>query len=516
MIKCKNEIILVETNFWMGFDDDHNDGLRIISSTCPNHQCCQNRIHGCDYIHDKQSLCADGRDYESVLCSKCLNGFSESLYSRKCVKCQYQEMNLIYLLLPTIFAFSLSLMLIAINTERLIKKDKKRQEEPNKLLLVLKSDNYQLMIKIMIFKCCLYYQQAISQLLYANSFNIALQPLSSLFDLSIISNSINGSDSCFIDGLTAKQKILFDLYTPIMIAVFIAVISIVTKTFTLKKRKINFMKTMICAYLIIMGKVLDVLFRLLTCTKIGNNTIHFYFAEEDCYGQTWVWSLVVLIIIIGIFVAICNKLKEMGQRKRRDRNHFLNIITSRYEPTYYYWELILFIRRIIIALFAVSEPNIYAEFIFIAILIFFSFLQYLHNPFKIDEANQMEFILINCFIFIVMIQLPLKHRIDSTIFNIVISLLIIYPYIWMMRMEHRKISKMDDDNEYHIFNEQSDLSDDEKMIDTNNYLLDNDNNDNKQEITEDYNETSEVELSGLKEREESHTVLSESAWIIFC
>ena len=86
----------------------------------------------------------------------------------------------------------------------------------------------------------------------------------------------------------------------------------------------------------------------------------------------------------------------------------------------------------------------------------------------------------------------------------------IYYTLRMMRMEYRKISKLDDD-EYHRFDEQSDLSDDEKMMDTNNYLLDNDNNDIKQEIMEENNEISEVELSGLREREESHTVLSESA-----
>ena len=178
-----------------------------------------------------------------------------------------------------------------------------------------------------------------------------------------------------------------------------------------------------------MGKILDVLFRLLTCTKVGNDSIHFYFSDEDCYGQTWIWSLIFLLIIIGGFIAVFTKLREQDPNKRQDPKYVLNVITSRYKPQYYYWELIIFYRRIIIALFAVSEPDIIVKCIFIVIIIFFSFLQYVHNPFINHQANKMEFILIMSFMFMVVIQLPFNPALDTNVLNMITSLLILYPFI---------------------------------------------------------------------------------------
>ena len=52
-IKCKDEHITIEQNYWMGIIDNENI---IISSICPSNQCCQNE-NGCDYIYDKLSFC---------------------------------------------------------------------------------------------------------------------------------------------------------------------------------------------------------------------------------------------------------------------------------------------------------------------------------------------------------------------------------------------------------------------------------------------------------------------------
>ena len=101
------------------------------------------------------------------------------------------------------------------------------------------------------------------------------------------------------------------------------------------------------------------------------------------------------------------KLRDVDPIKHQDPSYFLNVVTSRYKPQYYFWELLIFIRRVIIALVSVSEPNITITYLFIIIMGFFLFLQYLYNPFIIHEANRMEFILLMCFIFMVVIQLPL-------------------------------------------------------------------------------------------------------------
>ena len=294
------------------------------------------------------------------------------------------------------------------------------------------------MINIMTFKCCLYYQQAIAQVFISNPMTVTMRSFASIFDLSLEVNSgIDDDPFCFIDGLTAKGKILLDLFVPIMILLFIGIISFLSRcckkvSSPTKQRKINLSKTMISTYLMIMGKILDVLFRLLTCTNVGDDTIHFYFADEDCYEQTWIISLIILLIMVGGFVAVFTKLREVGANKRQDPSYYFHIITSRYKPQYYYWELIIFIRRIIIALFAVSEPNIGSKFIFIAMMIFFLYLQYSCNPFIIHQGNKMEFILLGCFIFLNVIQLPLNPAFDTEKLNIIISILIIYPLILIL------------------------------------------------------------------------------------
>ena len=65
-IKCKYETITINQDYWMGLIE--NEYYTIISSICPLYQCCQNK-NGCDYIYDKSSLCAVGRDDKSRLCS---------------------------------------------------------------------------------------------------------------------------------------------------------------------------------------------------------------------------------------------------------------------------------------------------------------------------------------------------------------------------------------------------------------------------------------------------------------
>jgi len=76
---------------------------------------------------------------------------------------------------------------------------------------------------------------------------------------------------------------------------------IISKCFKGRSR-INFNKILITGYLIIIGKILDVLFRLLSYTSIG---------DQECYGQIWIYSILVLLIIMGAFVAMFAKLREM-------------------------------------------------------------------------------------------------------------------------------------------------------------------------------------------------------------
>merc|ERR1711933_367643 len=159
-----------------------------------------------------------------------------------------------------------------------------------------------LMIKIMIFKNVLYYQQGVTQILSANAFKILLYPLASIFNLSIMANTATNVEDlwCFINGLNAKEKILIDLFVPINILSIICFVYLLSKyvfrkPLIFKNKKVNFSKTMIASYLLMIGKILNVLFQLLNCQKVGEETVHFYFGYEKCYGITWISSFISLI-----------------------------------------------------------------------------------------------------------------------------------------------------------------------------------------------------------------------------
>lgn len=57
--------------------------------------------------------------------------------------------------------------------------------------------------------------------------------------------------------------------------------------------------------------------------------------------------------------------------ERQDKNGIFSSFITRYKAQYYYWECIIFIRRICIAMFSVSINDNTHKMIFICIIFFF-------------------------------------------------------------------------------------------------------------------------------------------------
>eukprot|EP01084_Bolivina_argentea_P037811 69926_1 len=115
---------------------------------------------------------------------------------------------------------------------------------------------------------------------------------------------------------------------------------------------------------------------MLNCQKIGENSYQFYFAYEQCYGRGWIICLIVLCIIIVLFTLIFVKLRNMKPLERADKTHILSSFVSKYKPQYYFWEYIIFMRRICIAMFSVSATDNNDKVVFIMVMFAFSFLQH--------------------------------------------------------------------------------------------------------------------------------------------
>eukprot|EP01084_Bolivina_argentea_P152182 265507_1 len=432
-MECSNKQIMITKDYWMKFEGD-----TMVSAGCPSGLCCQ-KSSGCDYLsNDKSILCAANRDHESMLCGKCMDGYSESMNSSQCVKCD-KQFYILYLLYPIGISILFFIFITATNTDPVHFKPNLKKSRKELTIKEMMSDKYmRLMMKIMISKNILYYLQGIAQLLSTGTTTILFASFATIFNLSIISNS-GSNDSepwCFINGLTAWQKILMDLLVPIFVTLWILLlysISLcISSPLQVKNRKINFQKIFLASFLIIIGNILSVLLSLLNCQIVGNKSVHFYFGSVFCYQEIWILSFVSLFIILITFLFVFIKLWKMGHKQRADRTSsdwFSNIV-NKYKPQFYGWEGILFIRRVIVALFSVCFIGLVSKFIFIIIMFLFLFVHYQCQPFIIHSANQLEFILLSCFIFIITTQLI--STMEYVFINIMVSFFILFPFILLI------------------------------------------------------------------------------------
>ena len=117
---------------------------------------------------------------------------------------------------------------------------------------------------------------------------------------------------------------MLNLITPIIIIITIFTLFLVSKckksgniTFCCSTRQINFKRAFIFVCLLLIGNILSVLFKLLHCQNIGDKWHHFYFAFEECYGFTWMISMILLSVIIYIFNDFHKIKKNDSDRKTR-------------------------------------------------------------------------------------------------------------------------------------------------------------------------------------------------------
>eukprot|EP01084_Bolivina_argentea_P298477 514349_1 len=325
--KCHgDDTILVSQNFWIAVqgitnnNDIFNDDLvsdSIISGWCPNSQCCQ--LNECNYLLDKNALCASGRDPNVPLCGACLPGFSEAMNNSNCCKCTEKNVYITWLFYPFCLSLVVTIYIMLsksrkINTQTTdniktnfnkIRQAKSNTETNNLLKLLVKDKRFTEMVKFMFSKVIIYYQQSLYQILISGTVIINLSTISSFFNLSVSYWSTVNTDStngwCFINGLTSKYKILSNLIAVFMITLLVILSSFIMNKYSINQRQISISKALYTLLLLCISQTLSVIFQLLSCERILNTDFHFYFSTEKCYGYTWIFSFIGLIIIIFIF-----------------------------------------------------------------------------------------------------------------------------------------------------------------------------------------------------------------------
>ena len=408
-VECDDGSVIISENYWMEFR-----GGTIVSAGCPSSFCCQ-LTGGCDYVEDELSLCARNRDAESPLCGKCIDGFSESMNSEKCMKCNW-SVHWEYLLVPLLMILMVTPLLLFANRW---KKDSVLKRKKGRLSVIkmggdtfkgtvignakrLKTGDNKITL-MSLAKIVVYYEQALSQMFSATADTIWGVAIAGFFDFSSqrLSEGVSDDDDdwCFIDGLNAKFKIILDLIAPVMICLFLLILFIASRCILrrpiiIKKKEVNFESVALGVFLLMTGKVLDTLFKVLSCQSVGTQSVHFYFGFEACYGTTWIVALSILVLIIVSFGSVFIYGRRLTVEQRADRNMFIFKLSKRFKPEYWYWEFVIFVRRLIIALFAVGIPGVVYKLVFLVLMTVFIGIQVYLTPFVSAKVNQAEFVLL--------------------------------------------------------------------------------------------------------------------------
>eukprot|EP00485_Elphidium_margaritaceum_P015027 CAMPEP_0202729254 /NCGR_PEP_ID=MMETSP1385-20130828/186035_1 /ASSEMBLY_ACC=CAM_ASM_000861 /TAXON_ID=933848 /ORGANISM="Elphidium margaritaceum" /LENGTH=1552 /DNA_ID=CAMNT_0049395511 /DNA_START=49 /DNA_END=4707 /DNA_ORIENTATION=- len=454
-VECSDGDITVIRDHWMGLYHD-NASSSIISALCPTRYCCQ-QTDGCKYNdalnHAEGVLCAKNRNSSSKLCGACNDGYSEAMNSALCVKCEGHHFE--FILWPLLWSVILTLMIFYCSMESGKRNPKKSVDDkkevvrarPKNICQALLTHRYfQYMIRTMVLKNIFYYQQAVTQILSTSTYNVLFRDLAGYFELTMTSALFDADEDalwCFVDGLGAKGKIVFDLLIPVFVFAMVSGVFVVSRYVVKNEsagccaatKRIKFGKAYITTFLIVIGSVLDVLFKLMSCQQVGDEYVHYYFGYETCYQVTWWLSFISTVVVVAAFTFIFVHIKNMNEVERQSPSNTWNRMVSRYRAEYWYWEYVLFIRRIVIALFAVSIQSITAKFFFGGILLVVTFVQYTYNPFKVEESNQMEAILLCCLVFIQMTKI--SPVFNSIAVNITVSFLIVAPFLLLVYYTRR-------------------------------------------------------------------------------
>lgn len=231
-----------------------------------------------------------------------------------------------------------------------------------------------------------------------------------VFDFSMqgVADGVTADDDrwCFIDNLSIKYKILADLLAPSFIF-FMFLIYFIFSKFVCRKRlrirhkKLNIEAASLAVFLFIVGKIVDTLFKMLACTYVGDKVYHWYFAYDECYGREWIISFTLLSLIVFGFAVPYVLAWKFTDEERYDKTHFIYQVSNRFKPQYWYWEYIIFLRRIVIAFFAVVTSTVQSKLLFMFVMVCFIVIQWGTDPFA---AHQVEScLLVRCHVMVSMV-----------------------------------------------------------------------------------------------------------------
>eukprot|EP01083_Nonionella_stella_P150144 477808_1 len=410
--------ILIQYNYWfIAFNSSISQfispfeidltSIQLHAVQCPPNYCCQSPPH-CNYlasfisngeIHEydpySAGICAINRDWSTPLCARCVNGTYELFGSVQCGECK-DRIHLLWLL-PIAFVTALFVIFLLFRSKREDLSIYTAEELDMKLLI--RKDETQA-VSILLMKVMIYYYQTLSQILGAKSVSHFLLPLLTIFNLSFENNSSSALGFCVFPLVSSPllKLVLSSLTSIVFIGfnLFWIVIAWTTQHWiVIAERNRMVFVVVLKVITITAGTLLSLGFRLLSCVTLpGTNAfVHYYDSTSSCHGSFyWFMGLLMVIAVSLLFIIIFLQIRRQTGKERKNPNHIYYQFTKPFTESCWYFEFVLFIRRLIIAAltsFRISNSNDLDILLQTTLAIFLS-IECFMKPFKFDRLNVME------------------------------------------------------------------------------------------------------------------------------
>ena len=291
---CSGKHIRVKPNFW---GKRHNG--KVYTLRCPSTYCC----NGIDVTCKLDNMCMSNRD--GILCGKCHDGFSEALFSSRCIKnekCKDTWILVMVVISCLVYSFFLLFQKDFINaTMNQVSFDtctQARRKENEAVTTPKEGGGFVIILFYYFQDASLITIPVLNPMPLPKSIHTFKSMIGSLFKFRIELFSLAAGDVCAFVGLTAQGKVLFKAsFVPLLLFILFTIYGIGRCLLPHKKRiGMQLVNRAISALLVALmfsyQKLAVTTFQQLLCVPFLDRQILFMNGNVECYQP---WQIVVLI-----------------------------------------------------------------------------------------------------------------------------------------------------------------------------------------------------------------------------
>lgn len=380
-----------------------NSGYWRSSSTSLNIYSCEENSENC--LEGEISQCLNS--FRGPLCRSCISGYYK-IDNNSCIECQQDYWNYLRIIGFIILMLVMVLFLIksSLDNNRIFLKIKKENSNildipPHNLIKKIDLQSYYLKIFVNYFQ--------ILTLLNDVPVSVTVPSFVSVFFdlcnyLTALSTKFIGFECIFKDegliNIKPYIKAISVNLTPVIL-VFLSLFLWKIYQFRKKEKEIidKIFMTIIAIYLMLQPNILNELTKVLVCVNIDGNLLLRSEPVYDCVNKVYsnmrnfffwpafiFWAyLIPLLILFCLFI---------NRRKLNEIKVFIkfNFFYVGYRPKFYYWDILLFLRKSIVITLAIISENPLIKLIVALVIIgvYFNY-QITKRPFVTRDLNLLEF-----------------------------------------------------------------------------------------------------------------------------